>query len=246
MTADPTPDAHGRDAQGAEPPSPPSPGPEPRHPEPTGSAGPLVPESLSAFREAAAARLNAFSPTTVGHTPGFRRAAVVLCVVERAGELRVIVIKRADRGRNAGQWGLPGGRLEDGETPVRAALRELHEEIGLRVGVSDVLGRLDDFPAASGFAITPIVVAPADPGPVRRSPAEVHSVHFVGLDRLAAPDTARWVPQLNGGHLLQLRLRHDMVVHAPTGAMLWQFREVVLLGRETRVAGFLQPDWTHR
>jgi hypothetical protein len=37
-----------------------------------------------------------------------------------------------------------------------------------------------------------------------------------------------------------------MVIHAPTGAMLWQFREVVLLGRHARVAEFLQPDWTHR
>jgi 8-oxo-dGTP pyrophosphatase MutT (NUDIX family) len=205
-----------------------------------------VPETLSAFRETALARLEAFTPTTVGHTPGFRRAAVVVCVLERDGVPGVIVIKRAYQGRNAGQWGLPGGRLDDGETPVRAALRELHEEIGLRIGTGDVLGRLDDFPAASGFAITPIVVAAADPGRLRRNPAEVHSVHFVELERLAAPDAPRWVPQLNGGDLLQLRLRHDMVVHAPTGAMLWQFREVVLLGREARVAGFLQPDWTHR
>jgi 8-oxo-dGTP pyrophosphatase MutT (NUDIX family) len=240
MTADPT-----SEADGAEP----RPDPQgrgayvPAAPDPV---APLVPASLSAFRKAAAVRLRAFTPTTVGHTSGFRRAAVVVCVVERAGTPSVVVIKRAYQGRNAGQWGLPGGRLDDGETPVRAALRELHEEIGLRVGTGDVLGRLDDFPAASGFAITPIVVAAADPGPIRRNPAEVHSVHFVGLDRLAAPDAARWVPQLNGGHLLQLRLRHDMVVHAPTGAMLWQFREVVLLGRETRVAEFLQPDWTHR
>jgi 8-oxo-dGTP pyrophosphatase MutT (NUDIX family) len=207
---------------------------------------PPVPDGLPAFREIATARLNAFRPATIGHIPGFRRAAVAVCVLEHEGEPCVVVIKRAYRGRNPGQWGLPGGRLDDGETPVRAALRELHEEVGLRVGAADVLGRLDDFPAASGFVITPIVVAPTDPGPIRRNPAEVHSVHFVGLGRLVAPDTARWVPQLDGGRLLQLRLRHDMVVHAPTGAMLWQFREVVLLGREARVAGFLQPDWTYR
>ncbi|GAA2102953.1 NUDIX hydrolase [Actinomadura alba] len=250
MTADPTPDAHGAEPRAREerapgPPAPRSPGRDRERGEP-GAVAPLVLGRLSVFREAAAARLSAFTPTTVGHQPGVRRAAVVVCVVERAGVPSVIVIKRAYQGRNAGQWGLPGGRLDDGETPVRAALRELHEEVGLNVGADEILGRLDDFPAASGFAITPIVVAAADPGPVRRNPAEVHSVHYVGLDRLAAPDVARWVPQLNGGHLLQLRLRHDMVVHAPTGAMLWQFREVALLGRATRVAGFLQPDWTYR
>ncbi|MGH3390754.1 MAG: NUDIX hydrolase, partial [Actinomadura sp.] len=93
-----------------------------------------VPTSLPEFREIASARLGAFAPTAVGHTPGFRRAAVVVCVLECDGIPRVVVIKRAYQGRNAGQWGLPGGRLDDGETPVQAALRELEEEIGLRVG----------------------------------------------------------------------------------------------------------------
>jgi 8-oxo-dGTP pyrophosphatase MutT (NUDIX family) len=205
-----------------------------------------VPANLPEFRKIAFARLAGFTPTTVGHTPGFRRAAVVVCVLERDGVPHVVVIKRAYQGRNAGQWGLPGGRLDDGETPVQAALRELAEETGLRAGPGEVLGRLDDFPAASGFSITPIVVAAAEPGPIRRNPAEIHSVHLVALDRLAAPDVARWVPQMDGSDLLQLRLRADMVIHAPTGAMLWQFREVVLHGRESRVAEFRQPDWTHR
>ncbi|MCW2914639.1 MAG: hypothetical protein JWN52_2707 [Actinomycetia bacterium] len=201
--------------------------------------------TLQEFREVAAERLRDFPYTTMDDAPGMRRAGVVLCVVEHDGTPCVIVIRRAYRGRNAGQWGLPGGRLDDGETPVQTALRELHEEIGLRVGPAEVLGRLDDFPAASGFAITPIVVAPDDPGPIRPN-HEVHSVHQVELSRLAADDTPRWVPQQDGTRLLQLRLRDDMVIHAPTGAMLWQFREVVLLGRHARVAEFLQPDWTHR
>ena len=49
--------------------------------------------------------------------------------------------------------------------------------------------------------------------------------------------------------LLQMRLGPNMTVHAPTGALLWQFREVVLLGTDpdaARVAHFTQPDWTHR
>jgi mutator protein MutT len=204
-----------------------------------------VPTSLTTFREIAAARLSAFSATSVGHTPGFRRAAVSLCVLEQDDGLYVVVIRRAYRGRNAGQWGLPGGRLDDGETPAQAALRELHEEIGLTVRPGDVIGRLDDFPAASGFAITPIVAVAPDPGPIRRNPAEVHSVHMVDLARLTAEDVPRWIPQ-RGGRLFQLRLAPDMTIHPPTGAMLWQFREVVLLGHDVRVAEFLQPDWTHR
>lgn len=201
---------------------------------------------LPGFRALAERRLAGFRHTTLLDAPGMRRAAVVLCVLEHGGVPSIIVIKRAHRGRNAGQWGLPGGELDAGETAERAALRELHEEVGLRLPAGDVLGRLDDFPAASGFTITPIVAVAPDPGPLRRNPDEVHSVHLVELTRLAASGAARWVPQLDGGELLQFRLRHDMVIHAPTGALLWQFREVVLCGRDTRVAGFLQPDWTHR
>jgi mutator protein MutT len=195
----------------------------------------------------ASERLAGFRRVALPDSPRMRRAAVALCVVERDGRLCVIVIKRAYRGRNAGQWALPGGRLDPGETAEEAALRELEEEVGLAVPASAVLGRLDDFPAASGFAITPVVAVADSAESLRPSPAEVHAVHLVELDRLTAPDTPRWVPQPNGTPLLQMRLRDDMVIHAPTGAMLWQFREVVLLGNlEARVADFLQPDWTHR
>jgi 8-oxo-dGTP pyrophosphatase MutT (NUDIX family) len=192
----------------------------------------------------AARRLASFEHTTVPDAPGLHRAGVVLCAVEHGGAPSVILIRRAYRGRNAGQWGLPGGRLEDGETPEEAALRELHEEIGLAAGPADVLGRLDDFPAASGFAITPVVAVLDDPGPLAPNPDEVHSVHHTSLRKLADDGTPHWVPQPGGGSLLQMRLGPDWSVHAPTGAMLWQFREVVLLGRDARVAGFLQPDWT--
>ncbi len=194
------------------------------------------------FRELARIRLAEFEHTEV--SDGVRQAAVVLCVVEHGGEPRLIVIKRASRGRNAGQWGLPGGQLESGETPEQAAVRELDEELGLRVASSDLLGRLDDFPAASGFTISPIVAAAADPGVLALNRDEVDSVHYVSLSRLAADDAVGWVALPEGGRMLQMRLGPGMTIHAPTGAMLWQFREVVLLGRDTRVADVQQPDWT--
>ncbi|WP_040863605.1 NUDIX hydrolase [Nocardia niigatensis] len=201
--------------------------------------------SVRNFRDLAAVRLRDFSFRTVPETPGVRRATVVLCVLEHDGKPCVIVIKRAYRGRNAGQWAIPGGRVDGDETAVAAGLRELREEIGLTVSQDEVLGRLDDFPAASGFAITPIVVALDDPGMLTPN-HEVHAVHYVALDRLTAEDTPHWVEGHDGTRLLQLRLGDAMTIHAPTGAILLQFRDVVLLGRETRVADLQQPDWTHR
>ncbi|WP_051132971.1 NUDIX hydrolase [Nocardia paucivorans] len=225
---------------------------------------PRIPHGITDFRALASARLAGFPRIAVDDTAGLRRAAVVLGVVGKTdGPLSVIVIKRAYRGRNAGQWALPGGRLEDGETAERAAIRELHEELGLRAHPEDVLGVLDDFPAASGFAITPLVVTLADITGLRPDPGEVHSVHFVDLARLAADDTPHWVHPVDAlehgspradtaesdeSGLLQMRLGPRMTIHAPTGALLWQFREIVLLGRapeQARVAHFRQPGWTH-
>ena len=81
---------------------------------------------------------------------------------------------------------------------------------------------------------------------LRRDPHEVHSLHRVGLERLVAPGMPRWVPDGSGAELLQYRLRQNMVVHAPTGAMLWQFAEVALRGRDTRVADLLHPAFAQQ
>ncbi|MET8798524.1 CoA pyrophosphatase [Nocardia sp. NPDC004568] len=155
--------------------------------------GPRVPHDLDDFRTLARARLAVFPRIAVPDTDGLRRAAVVLCVVETGGSLSVLVIKRAYRGRNAGQWALPGGRVEPGETTQQAALRELHEELGLTTGPEDVLGTLDDFPASSGFAITPLVATLSDITRLHPNADEVHSVHRAAFDRLAADDTPHWV-----------------------------------------------------
>ncbi|ROO85510.1 ADP-ribose pyrophosphatase YjhB (NUDIX family) [Actinocorallia herbida] len=196
------------------------------------------------FRETAGRRVGGFGRVALGDADGVRRAAVVLCVAERDGELGVLVIKRANRGRNPGQWALPGGRAEDGETLQETGLRELREELGLEIAEADVLGMLDDFPAASGFAITPVVAVAQGAGEPVPDAREVRSVHHVPLRVLAADGAVNWVDRPDGGRLLQMRLGPGMTIHAPTGAMLWQFREVVLLGRDVRVADLIQPDWT--
>ncbi|GAA2275277.1 hypothetical protein GCM10010149_17460 [Nonomuraea roseoviolacea subsp. roseoviolacea] len=193
---------------------------------------------IGELRELVASRLAAFPRREAPPAPGVRRAAVTVCVLEDdAGVPYTILIRRSPHGRNAGQWALPGGRLEDGEGPAEAALRELAEETAVR-GV-EVAGLLDDYVTDSGFAITPVVAFGGRQRPVADA-REVASVHSVPLERFLAPGVPRWT----AAGLLQMPLGPSIVVHAPTGAILWQFAEVALRGRDLRVFDVAQPEWT--
>ena len=202
--------------------------------------------SLDAQCQQLAYRLSNWHRRTIPDEPEVRRAAVVIALYERFGELHFLMIKRASHGSNAGQWALPGGRIDRDETVVETALRELHEETALSGTPKDVLGLLDDYPASRGIVITPVIVRLLGAQHPRRSPAEVASLHPLRLDCLTAEGVPRWTVSPTGQKLVQLPLRHDMVVHAPTGAFLWQIAEVALRGRSLRVADLHEPWFTAR
>lgn len=85
-------------------------------------------------------------------------AAVLVPLVERARELTVLLTQRAiELKSHAGQISFPGGRLEAGESPRAAALREAREEIGLEAGFVSIVGYLPDHMLLSGFRVTPVV-----------------------------------------------------------------------------------------
>lgn len=194
---------------------------------------------------------------------GLRRAAVALAIVDTghgaafgglhhheawSEEAALLLTRRpAHMNRHAGQWALPGGRIDPGETPEEAALRELHEEVGLEAAPDAVLGRLDDYATRSGFVITPIVVW-AGPAPTLvPAPDEVASVHRVPLEEWLRDDAPILDPPHEPGGEPVLRMPlGDNWLAAPTAAMVYQLREVLLLGRSTRVAHFDQPRFTWR
>ena len=198
----------------------------------------------TAIKPVLRARLEARNRLTVPLEPGQRSAAVALVTFPYRNEIHLMIIKRIGRGTNPGQWALPGGKTDGAETAIETAIRELAEETGLLAEPSDVIGRLDDFSTLSGFVITPVLIALTGQRALRRDPVEVASLHPIPINRLAAIREPRWTTGVN--RLLQLPLRHDMVIHAPTGAILWQFAEVVLRGNDVHVSDFLQPDFTAR
>lgn len=175
-----------------------------------------------------------------------RRAAVAITLFNKSESAHFLMIKRVGWGSNPGQWALPGGRMDGTETILETAMRELREETGLESAAHDILGILDDFPASRGIVITPVVVRLRGIQHPRRNPAEVASLHPIPLSRLTATGVPRWKNTGDGHRLLQVPLRHDMVVHAPTGAILWQFAEVALSGKAVRVADLEEPEFTAR
>jgi len=201
----------------------------------------------AALRSRTQARLTAFAHQA--HAPAERRPAAVAIVLvpDDDGRACFLLTRRAATLRaHARQWALPGGRLEPGESPESAALRELHEELGVVLDGGAVLGRLDDYPTRSGYVITPVVVWGEGAAEPTLNADEVARVYRVPLDDLDRPEVPILVTIPESERpVIQMPLLGTLI-HAPTAAVLYQLREVVLHGRATRVDHFEQPVWAWR
>ena len=210
------------------------------------------------LRERIQARLRGFEVRAVGDHAQ-RSAAVAVAVTEEgfgaalpglpqhtawSERAALILTRRSLQLRDhAGQWALPGGRIEAGETPEQAALRELCEEVDLTLDAGAVLGRLDDYVTRSGFVITPVVVWAGAARKLVANPAEVQSIHRIPVAEFMRTDA----PMLDASAdatrpVLRMPVGQTWIA-APTAAVLYQFRELCIEGRATRVAHFEQPEF---
>jgi 8-oxo-dGTP pyrophosphatase MutT (NUDIX family) len=200
------------------------------------------------LRAALSARCRAF-PRIAHEGEGLNRAAVALTLVaadDGSGEAAFLLTRRAAEMRaHAGQWALPGGRCDPGETFEQTALRELEEELGLSLPPQNVLGLLDDYPTRSGYAITPVVAWLDDAGALKPNPQEVASTHFIRLDHIHGDEAIEFetIPE-SPRPLIRVRIGEHHI-HAPTAAMIYQLRELVA-GRVTRVSHLEQPVFAWR
>src|SRR5436305_6734952 len=184
-----------------------------------------------ATRQNIAARCAAFARLESSDITGLKRAAVAIALVDAGdssgGTALLLTLRASSLRAHSSQWALPGGRCDAGETPVAAALRELHEELGLELGETDVLSMLDDYPTRSGYLITPVVTWAADSASLSPNPAEVRSVHRIAPTDIEQPEAFDFVtiPQ---SRRRVIRFRHaGQYIHPPTAALISQFREVL-------------------
>lgn len=117
--------------------------------------------------------------------PDYRRAAVLVGLTREPDPRVLLTVRSQDLPTHKGQISFPGGRLEPGETPVEAALREAWEEVGLGADDVEVLGEMDDTFTPIGFHVTP-VLARLRPGLDLRGGAEVAEVLWPSLAELRA------------------------------------------------------------
>jgi 8-oxo-dGTP pyrophosphatase MutT (NUDIX family) len=201
------------------------------------------------LRQGVAFRCRSFERLAGPVPEGLARAAVAIALLNgehTAAGAAFLLTQRALRLRaHGGQWALPGGRIDAGETAVAAALRELDEEIGLRTAADDVLGVLDDYPTRSGYLITPVVVWAGWRAALSPRPQEVASLHRIPLADIARPEAVDFItiPE-SSRSVVRVRI-NGRFVHAPTAAIIYQFREL-LAGRTTRVVDLEQPRFAWR
>lgn len=198
-------------------------------------------------------------------------AAVVLAVSDHRntnqknqGKSCILLTRRSSRLRkHSGQFALPGGKLDPGESVTEAALRELSEELNLHVSHDNVIGLLDDFATNSGFNITPVVVWIEDHQKLNANPDEVAAVYEIPFSELESvtmrhddeglgdeeprdeeSDVAMKSGESNTPPVMSLYLPSvGTSIYSPTAAIIYQFKEVALCGRSTRVSHFAQPKF---
>ena len=195
-------------------------------------------------RDAIAARVSGFPRVAAGR-PDLKQAAVAVCVTEAGRSPALLLTRRAARLRShPGQWALPGGRREAGESAVEGALRELAEEVGLHLGSDTVLGVLDDYVTRSGYTMTPVVCWAGPAGGQASTSAEVAEVHHIPLADLDVEPRLITIPE-SDDPVIQLPLLGGYL-HAPTAAIVYQFCRIACRGEVIRVAHYEQPVFAWR
>jgi len=160
------------------------------------------------------------------HSP----AAVLVAITERPEPGLILTTRRDDLRTHAGQVAFPGGRIDPGETPVQAALREAQEELGLDPDQVTIFGEADAYRTVTGYSVTPVVgLIPPDLA-LTPNPAEVAGWFEAPLDFVLDPaNQQRMSAEFRG------RTRHYYQIDWD-GRRIWGATAAMLVNLTRRVA----------
>jgi mutator protein MutT len=156
--------------------------------------------------------------------PGARPSAVLITLADGDHGAEVLLTRRSmDLRHHRGEVSFPGGRIDPGETPVEAALREAHEEVGLEPDAVTIVGELEHLSTVVSLSyIVPVVGVLPEPLALRPASPEVERVLWLPLAELVRPDTyrsERW-GQAPTDRLLHFFELDDETVWGATATML--------------------------
>lgn len=131
-------------------------------------------------------------PPIEGDLPELRaqaslQAAVLIAITDRSDPGMLLTVRREHLRTHAGQIAFPGGRLDEGEDAVSAALREAREEVMLDPAAVEAIGAIEPYRTVTGYVVTPVVgVIPAGL-PLAPHEHEVAELFEAPLDFLLDP-----------------------------------------------------------
>ena len=201
-------------------------------------------ECDAALKDLVSQHLAALEATTAPSDEG-RSAAVAVAITdggfgarlngmpshtEWQSQAALILTKRSSKLRNhPGQWALPGGRIDYSESAEQAAPREMHEEVGLDLDPSAVVGRLDDFITRSGFIMTPVVVWIGPQRDFIANADEVDSIHRIPIAEFMREDAPMLEDVEGGAPVLRMSVGNTWIAaHRPPRSCFNSARSVLV------------------
>jgi 8-oxo-dGTP pyrophosphatase MutT (NUDIX family) len=165
-----------------------------------------------------------------GHEGEHREAAVLVAITDRAEPGLILTQRREHLRTHPGQVAFPGGRVDEGEDAVAAALREAHEELGLNPALVRLVGETDPYCTVTGYWVTPVIGVVPPELDLTPNPEEVANWFEAPLDFVLDPMNQR---RMTGEY--RGRIRHYYQIDW-NGRHIWGATAAMLVNLSRRIA----------